>query len=84
MSFIESPRFPDKLGYGASGGPQFRTTIIELGSGFEQRNGDWSVERRRYDLIHTAKTREDFDELLAYYQAHPDPRVSADVKPFLY
>lgn len=24
------------------------------------------------------------DELLAYYQAHPDPRVSADVKPFLY
>lgn len=67
MSFIESPRFPDKLAFGASGGPQFRTTIIELGSGFEQRNADWSVERRRYDVIHTAKTRDDFDELLAFY-----------------
>lgn len=69
MSFVESPRFPDKLGYGASGGPQFRTSIVELSSGFEQRNADWSVERRRYDLIHTSKTREDFDEMLAYYIA---------------
>lgn len=69
MSFIESPRFPDKLSYGASGGPQFRTSIVELASGFEQRNADWSVERRRYDLIHSAKKREDFDELLAYYIA---------------
>lgn len=67
MSFIESPRFPDKLGYGASGGPQFRTSIVERASGHEQRNADWSIERRRYDLIHTAKSREDFDELLAYY-----------------
>lgn len=66
MSFIESPRFPDKLAFGASGGPQFRTTIVELASGFEQRNADWSVERRRYDLVHSAKTRDDFDEILAY------------------
>lgn len=69
MSFIESPRFPDKLAYGASGGPQFRVSIVELVSGFEQRNADWSVERRRYDLIHTAKSRDEFDELLAYYIA---------------
>lgn len=69
MSFIESPRFPDKLAYGASGGPQFRVSIVEVASGFEQRNADWSVERRRYDLIHTAKSRDEFDELLAYYIA---------------
>lgn len=67
MSFIESPRFPDKLGYGASGGPSFRTSIVSLASGFEQRNADWSVERRMYDLVHAAKTREDLDELLAFY-----------------
>jgi uncharacterized protein (TIGR02217 family) len=67
VSFIESPRFPDKLAFGASGGPQFRTSVVELASGFEQRNADWSIERRRYDLIHAAKTRDDFDELLAYY-----------------
>ena len=66
MSFIESPRFPDKLAYGATGGPQFRTQIVELASGFEQRNADWSIERRRYDVVHTAKSRDDFDELLAY------------------
>lgn len=67
MSFIETPRFPNKLGYGASGGPTFLTSIVMLASGFEQRNGDWSVERRRYDLIHSAKTRDDLDELLAFY-----------------
>lgn len=77
MSFIESPRFPDKLGYGASGGPQFRTSIVELSSGFEQRNADWSVERRRYDLIHTAKIREDFDEMLSYYLAVARGRLHA-------
>ena len=67
MSFIESPRFPDKLGYGASGGPSFRTSIIALASGFEQRNADWSVERRMYDLVHTAKNRDELDELIAFY-----------------
>lgn len=67
MSFIESPRFPDRLAYGATGGPQFRTSIVELFSGHEQRNADWSIERRRYDLVHTARNRDEFDELLAYY-----------------
>lgn len=67
MSFVESPRFPDKLGYGASGGPSFRTSIIALASGFEQRNADWSVERRMYDLVHTAKNRGELDELIAFY-----------------
>lgn len=67
MSFVESPRFPDKLGYGASGGPTFRTSIIALASGFEQRNADWSVERRMYDLVHTAKNRDELDELIAFY-----------------
>lgn len=75
MAFRESPRFPNKLGYGASGGPQFRTTVVELGSGFEQRNADWSTSRRRYDLVHAAKTREDFDELLAYYIAVAQGRL---------
>lgn len=77
MSFVESPRFPDKLGYGATGGPQFRTSIVQLGSGFEQRNADWSVERRRYDLVHTAKSRGDFDELLAYYIGVARGRLNA-------
>lgn len=67
MSFIESPRFPDRIAFGASGGPQFRTSVVELASGFEQRNADWSIERRRYDLIHTARTRDELDEVMAYY-----------------
>ena len=37
MAFHEI-RFPDDIAYGASGGPEFATTIVTMASGFEQRN----------------------------------------------
>jgi hypothetical protein len=33
MSFLETPRFPERIGYGAVGGPMFRTEIAVTGSG---------------------------------------------------
>ena len=77
MAFIESPVFPDTLGYGASGGAQFRTTIIVLGSGHEQRNADWSDERRKYDLIHAAKTRTQLNAIGAYQLTVARGRLNA-------
>lgn len=69
MSFIESPRFPDRLGYGALGGPQFLTDIVILESGHESRNPTWSIERRRYDLVHAAKTATQLAEMRAFFLA---------------
>lgn len=43
-------RLPISIEQGAVGGPEFKTTIQQLASGFEQRNIDWSVARGRWDI----------------------------------
>jgi len=45
MSFLETPRFPDNVAINALSGPEYRTDIVELYSGFEQRNIAWSQGR---------------------------------------
>lgn len=51
MSFREI-LFSPKYSYGASGGPEFKTKIIENSGGFESRNADWSIARGRWDVSH--------------------------------
>lgn len=52
MSFIETPRFPDAISYGATGGPEWSTTVVAVASGFEARNQNWAAARHRYDVSH--------------------------------
>jgi uncharacterized protein (TIGR02217 family) len=47
----------------------FKTTIIELLSGHEQRNIDWSRVRGEWDVAHGIKTQDELDELLAFFYA---------------
>jgi len=61
--------FPEDISYGSSGGPGFNTTVIELSSGHEQRNINWSQARARYDVSHGVKTREQMEELLDFFWA---------------
>ena len=68
MAFIESPRFPDKISYGATGGPGFVTNIIALESGFEQRNAVWSQARCEWDVSHAARHRDEMAELLSFFR----------------
>lgn len=42
--------FPEDYSQGAVGGPEFRTTVVVTGSGYEQRNVDWDAARLRFDL----------------------------------
>jgi len=48
MSFHEI-RFPPAISRGASGGPERRTQVVALASGYEERNRQWANSRRRYD-----------------------------------
>ena len=41
MSFHEV-RFPTEISRGAEGGPERRTDIVVLGSGYEERNSRWA------------------------------------------
>jgi uncharacterized protein (TIGR02217 family) len=42
MSSFHEVRFPDNIAYGATGGPEFATTVVATGSGHEKRNINWS------------------------------------------
>jgi uncharacterized protein (TIGR02217 family) len=56
-TFIESPRFPDEMAYWASGGADYNTTVIQLNSGFEQRNQNWNQSRATYDITSGLQTQ---------------------------
>ncbi len=43
-------QLPEDIERGAVGGPTFKTRVLELESGFEQRNIDWSQIRAEYDI----------------------------------
>lgn len=62
-------RFPEDISYGSSGGPGFNTSVIDLASGHEQRNINWSRARAKYDASYGVKTREQMQEILDFFYA---------------
>jgi uncharacterized protein (TIGR02217 family) len=63
MAFRESPRFPDAVAFGATGGPQWATPVVTTFGQGEQRNQRWAMPLYAYevDLEHKAST-----EVLAF------------------
>jgi uncharacterized protein (TIGR02217 family) len=68
MTFHEV-RFPTKIGFGSSGGPERKTEIVALGSGFEERNTPWAHGRRRYDAGLGVKSLNDIYAVIAFFEA---------------
>ena len=62
-------RFPVGLSFGALGGPERRTEVVELANGFEERNTPWSASRRRYDAGTGLRALDDLEELVAFFEA---------------
>lgn len=68
MAFHEV-RFPDDIAYGATGGPEYATTIVSMASGFEQRNINWDAARGRWDVASGLKRQSQLDILIAFFRA---------------
>lgn len=68
MAFHEI-RFPVDISYGSRGGPGYNTSIIILGSGYEQRNINWENSRSKYDVAYGVKTSTQLDDLIAFFRA---------------
>lgn len=68
MSFHEV-LFPTSVALGASGGPERRTEIVTLGSGFEERNALWAHSRRRWNAGFGVKTLDDLHNVIAFFEA---------------
>jgi uncharacterized protein (TIGR02217 family) len=69
MASFHEVQFPPEISYGATGGPNFRTTIITLSSGSEQRNIEWSLSRGQWDVAHGLKTQAELNILLNFFFA---------------
>ena len=61
-------RFPTAISRGAHGGPERRTDIVTLGSGFEERNSRWADSRRAYNAGYGIKTLDDLYAVIAFFE----------------
>jgi uncharacterized protein (TIGR02217 family) len=68
MSFHDV-RFPTAVAFHSTGGPERRTEVVTLGSGFEERNAVWANSRRRYDVGSGIKTLDDLAQVVAFFEA---------------
>lgn len=68
MSF-DDVRYPVKLSFGSSGGPERRTEIVTLVNGFEERNSPWQDSRRHYDAGAGMRSLDDLDALITFFEA---------------
>lgn len=62
-------RFPTDLSFGSVGGPERRTDIVQLTSGFEERNTPWAHSRRRYDAGLGLRSLDHIEQLIAFFEA---------------
>jgi uncharacterized protein (TIGR02217 family) len=69
MAFIETPRFPENISRGASGGPGYQTDVVVVASGHEKRNITWPIGRARYDVAHGVRTQAQMDTLTAFFRS---------------
>jgi uncharacterized protein (TIGR02217 family) len=69
MSDFHEVRFPLGLSFGSTGGPERRTEIVTLGSGFEERNAVWAQARRRWDAGLGLRSLDDVHALIAFFEA---------------
>lgn len=62
-------RLQEDVEQGARGGPGFKTTIIGVGSGNEQRNKEWQLARARWDISYGITGGAQFGGVLAFFYA---------------
>jgi uncharacterized protein (TIGR02217 family) len=62
-------RLSDEIEQGASGGPNFQTTVLPLSSGGEQRNIDWAEARHEWELGYGIDNKQAYDEVRQFFFA---------------
>lgn len=69
MAFLETPRFPITIGFGSTGGPGYRTSVVVLDSGHEKRNQIWEFSRGRWDVASGVKSQNTLEQLVEFFHA---------------
>lgn len=69
MTFLESPRFPDKIAFGAVVGPTYSTNVVTAYSGRESRIANWSQGRIKFEVALRAQAPSDIDTVKSWFRA---------------
>lgn len=67
MGFHEV-RFPTAISRNAHGGPERRTDVVVLGSGYEERNSRWADSRRSYNAGYGVRSLDDLHAVIAFFE----------------
>lgn len=69
MTFLETPRFPDRISANMESGPTWATRVVLLKSGYEQRNIEWSHARMRFNIGTAITTAAELAEIITWLRA---------------
>lgn len=69
MPAFHEARFPVDIARGVVYGPGFKTTVVSMDSGYEQRNIDWSKIRSTGNIGTGLRKKDDSGALTGYYTA---------------
>lgn len=69
MTFLETPRFPDNIAFGATVGPTYLTVVTPVYSGRDGRIPAWSQSRIRFDVGRRCMNVADTATLDAFFRA---------------
>jgi uncharacterized protein (TIGR02217 family) len=61
-------RFPTAIAFGATGGPERKTDIVTLASGYEERNSRWANSRRSYNAGYGVRSLDDIHAVIAFFE----------------
>lgn len=61
--------FPVDIGYGSASGPGYRTDIVEVDSGAEERVGRWTNPKHKFDVAYGVKSPEQLSTLKRFFLA---------------
>ncbi len=73
LAAFHDVHFPMSLAFGAIGGPERRTEIVQLASGAEARNALWAGSRRRWDVGSAVTTLDELNLLIEFFEARRGP-----------
>lgn len=69
MAAFHEVQFPTDISKGSSGGPERVTDIVELVSGFEERNASMANSRRTYDAGLGLRNVDDLHDVIEFWEA---------------
>jgi len=69
VSFLETPRFPDRISMNMEVMVNWSTRVVILSSGYEQRNIEWAAARLRYNIGTAITSATELAELIGWMRA---------------